>query len=393
MARDAGTVVALSDTLPGADDDADGRARRKERKVDAVLHAGYPVRHWDADLGPGEPRLLVAERAEPAEQLAWRDLTPRPGRALDRAELEVTGDGGTVVTTWAVPEPHGSRRSTVVAVDTRSGEQRTLFDDGSSDATAPRLSPDGARVALLRERRSTPTVPVDTQLVVVPLDARGDVQVVAGDWDRWPAEVRWSPDGTALLVTADEAGGRPVFRVELAGGGVTRLTADRGHYTDLQVSPDGASVYALRDAVDAPPAPVRLDAHQPGQQPVLLRGPADPLALPGTLTEVGTTASDGTPLRAWLVLPEGPGPHPLLLWAHGGPLGSWNGWSWRWQPVAAGRPRVRRAAARPRAVHRLRAGDGPAGVGRLGRRAVRRRARAHRRRARARRPRRRRGPR
>jgi dipeptidyl aminopeptidase/acylaminoacyl peptidase len=35
------------------------------------------------------------------------------------------------------------------------------------------------------------------------------------------------------------------------------------------------------------------------------------------------------------VLPEGAAaesPAPLLLWIHGGPLGSWNAWSWRWNP-------------------------------------------------------------
>ncbi|MBE0975100.1 S9 family peptidase, partial [Escherichia coli] len=40
-------------------------------------------------------------------------------------------------------------------------------------------------------------------------------------------------------------------------------------------------------------------------------------------------------VRGWLVLPEGEAPaggHPLLLWIHGGPLGSWNAWSWRWTP-------------------------------------------------------------
>ena len=62
--------------------------------------------------------------------------------------------------------------------------------------------------------------------------------------------------------------------------------------------------------------------------------PAAP-ALPGTLTEVTATAADGTPLRAWLVLPDGASattPAPLLLWIHGGPLSSWNGWHWRWNP-------------------------------------------------------------
>jgi dipeptidyl aminopeptidase/acylaminoacyl peptidase len=59
---------------------------------------------------------------------------------------------------------------------------------------------------------------------------------------------------------------------------------------------------------------------------------------------VTTTTADGTALRSWLVLPEGPAEgtadgtaagtarHPLLLWVHGGPLGSWSGWSWRWNP-------------------------------------------------------------
>ncbi len=63
-ARGAGTVVAVSDTLPASTDaavDEQRRARRKERGETAVLHAGYPVRHWDADLGPGQPRLVVGE--------------------------------------------------------------------------------------------------------------------------------------------------------------------------------------------------------------------------------------------------------------------------------------------------------------------------------------------
>ena len=32
------------------------------------------------------------------------------------------------------------------------------------------------------------------------------------------------------------------------------------------------------------------------------------------------------------MLPDGESPAPLLLWIHGGPLHSWNCWSWRWNP-------------------------------------------------------------
>jgi len=51
--------------------------------------------------------------------------------------------------------------------------------------------------------------------------------------------------------------------------------------------------------------------------------------------EVTAASADGTTIRAWLVLPEGAcaqTPAPLLLWVHGGPVMSWNSWSWRWNP-------------------------------------------------------------
>ncbi len=49
------------------------------------------------------------------------------------------------------------------------------------------------------------------------------------------------------------------------GGRVTRLTTDDGAYSGLCPSPDGRSVYALRSALDSPPAVVRIDAARPGR--------------------------------------------------------------------------------------------------------------------------------
>jgi dipeptidyl aminopeptidase/acylaminoacyl peptidase len=48
-------------------------------------------------------------------------------------------------------------------------------------------------------------------------------------------------------------------------------------------------------------------------------------------------------VRGFLALPElarpgelAPGERaPLLVWVHGGPLGSWNAWTWRWNPWTA----------------------------------------------------------
>ncbi|QYN39806.1 prolyl oligopeptidase family serine peptidase [Pseudonocardia sp. DSM 110487] len=336
VARGAGTVVATSMTLPGAasgDEDAERRKARRDRKVSGILHAGHPVRFWDADIGPDEPRLVAAD-LPPDGPAEWRDLTPAPGDALVETDHDITPDGRTVVTGWRVAEPRGATRGVLVAIDVATGERRVLADDPGYEFGGPVVSPDGTRVVCWRESLSTPTSPTDIRLVVLPL-AGGEAREVAPGWDRWAGGPRWTPDGGALLVVADDGGRAPVFRVEVADGGVTRLTGDDAAYSDLAVAPDGQAVYALRSSVDAPPAPVRLDPATPGQQPVALPGPAPEPALPGSLTEVHASAADGTPLRAWLVLPAGASADsqaPLLLWVHGGPLSSWNSWHWRWNP-------------------------------------------------------------
>ena len=225
VARAAGTVVVGAKTLPGAvtdEDDAARRAARKDRKIGAVLHAAHPVRYWDSDLGPDEERLLAG--AVPADgAVAWRDLTPTPARAL--GAFAVTPDGAAVVAEWEVPERHGGSRTTLVVIDVASGERRTLLDDPAADFGSPTISPDGTRLACVRETRSTATAPIDRTLLVVPLPG-GAPQEVAPHWDRWPEELCWV--GDALHVTADDAGRRPVFRVTPDADNPVRLTGDDG---------------------------------------------------------------------------------------------------------------------------------------------------------------------
>ncbi len=333
-ARTSAAVLVASPTMPDATDGADDerrRSARKDKKVSAILHTGYPVRRWDHDLGPAAPRLLIGTLL-PDGPITWTDLTPEPGRALDDASYDVSADGLTVVSSWFVAEPHGARRSVLVVIDVATGARRVLLDAIGEEFEAPRLSPDGSQVALTHVTLSTPHDPGDQRLVVAPIDGSQPPRDVAPGWDRWVTERRWSADGTALLVTADDAGASPIFRIDVATGDVIRLTGDAGAYTDLCVAADGGHVYAIRSSIDRAPAPVRFDAGAAGQQPTELQGPTEAYAVPGTLTEVTAVAEDGSPLRSWLVLPDGAGPHPLLLWVHGGPLGSWNAWSWRWCP-------------------------------------------------------------
>ena len=343
VVSDSGTVVVGSALMPSAADvagDKEIRAKRKEAGVSAILHEEYPVRYWDHDLGPQRTRLLAADLTAGEAPLELRDLTGHVGPALhDEGSWDIAPDGRTVVAMWAVAEPAGSQRNTLVAIDVATGERRTLADDVDHEYESPRFSPDGTRVAVVVYRRSAPHDPGDRWLGIVPL-AGGPVQALTDAWDRLPNAVRWTPDGTALIVIADDHGHSPLWRVDAATGHPTRLTED-GAYTDIQVSPDGRWVYALRSAIDSPPAPVRVPLD--GSSAVApLPGPTEALGVdvrvPGRLAEVTTTAADGTPLRAWIALPQQASadvPAPLLLWIHGGPVHSWNAWSWRWNPWIA----------------------------------------------------------
>ncbi|MGY1696050.1 S9 family peptidase [Geodermatophilus sp. SYSU D00814] len=344
VAADSGDVVVVAATHPGAGDAADDEARRKARSdagVSAILHEAYPVRYWDADLGPAVPHLFWAG-ALPAEDAAGgvpepvelRDLTPDAGPPIGAGEsVTLSPDGRLALREEQVPDGPAGRRTRLLLVETATGNSRVLVDDPLADVHSAAFSPDGAAVVCVRETMTTYAEPPDYTLLLVDVDSAEARELTAG-FDRWPSAPQFAADGTAVYFLADDDGRHALFRVEVAGGEPVRLTADGAH-SDLQVARDGSALYALRSAYDEPPVPVRLDPRATGQHPEPLPAPGAVGRLPGTLTEVRATAADGAQVQSWLVLPEGASaenPAPLVLWIHGGPLMSWNSWSWRWCP-------------------------------------------------------------
>ena len=315
----AATVVAakLMRSAASADQDKRLRTLRKDNKISAVVHSGYPVRYWDHDLGPDRPHLLDVGGP--------RDLTPQPGDALGEADFDVSSDGTFVVTSWHDPAPGASIRGTVVRIDLATAQRSTVADDPDADLEHPTISPDGTAVAFIRETHSTPDKA--PRITLCHMRSGEPFVELTAEWDRWPTSVTWSVDGSVLIVTADEGGRGPVFAVAPSSGTVTRLTDDDYTYSDVRTAPEDV-IFAMRSSYAQPPHPVRIDP----DGTVTELSCAERPKLPGTLTEVTAAADDGQPVRSWLALPHGDTQAPLVLWMHGGPLASWNAWHWRWNP-------------------------------------------------------------
>jgi len=336
--RDSTTIIFTALVAPGSpstkEDSSWWKARRKQ-KVSATLYTGLPVRHWDSYLGPHEVHIFTID-VDPVAGCpigTARDLTPDAAQGLHESHPVLSADGAFVMTDWMATMDGGRARREVAVINVTSGERRLLAstEDGSYEYDRPAISRDGRSAAMLRTTRSTIAEPPISDIWLCDVATGEGSAIDIGDLP-YPTEVSFSPNGASLLVVADCGGHAPLFRVEIATRTVTPLTAE-GAWGSPHWAPDGTAVFASRSTIGGPPRPVRLDLAAEGDLTFI---DAPGAVLPaGRVEEVTAAGEDGTPIRAWLVLPDrasDTAPVPLALVIHGGPLGSWNAWHWRWNP-------------------------------------------------------------
>ncbi|MGY1603258.1 S9 family peptidase [Geodermatophilus sp. SYSU D00815] len=348
---------------------AGGTARRL---TDCPLGAGAPV--WSPD----------------SRRLAYVARVPEEGRYGTVDGVGPEAEPPRLITTFQFRRDAvgfvADRRSQVFVValpddggdDAAAPAPPVQVTTGDADCTDVAWSPDGTELAFVSARHERADRDLVTDVYAVRPDgsqlrritrSRGDCSRPA--WDRTGRTVYLTavpdlgPDGLgfvgsqATLCRVDAAGGplEPLLDPEehqrgdetpttvLADGAALFGVERRGAVELLQVPLDGGDPVALVDGpftvrgfaagggvVVATVAHDRsageLVAITPGRRRLLTSFGRE-LGATGRvhrMTERTATAPDGYPVHGWVTVPDGPGPHPVLLTIHGGPFAQY-GWT------------------------------------------------------------------
>ncbi len=191
-------------------------------------------------------------------------------------------------------------------VDPRSGAVIAERGDGTSAVIAGPWSPVAGdhRLAVQYEPEDREQVAIwdlDTQVWRdLPVDLPGDIRIAD-----------WFSGATEVLVMQTLDGRTELYRVDVETGEAKRLDTPAGTIHAARVRPDGAVWFTHTDGVHR--SRVLDDA---GTEPIGLDEPAPPGR---PFHDWRYTNDHGQQVHGWIVEPEGDGPHPVMIFCHGGP--------------------------------------------------------------------------
>src|SRR5581483_7821920 len=210
-----------------------------------------------------------------------------------------------------------SDRTTAVAVNVASGEEGALSTRDSYEYD-PRFAPKGGEVAYLYLHG--PGAVSDVDLFVGSPDG-GAVRDVSADLDRnLLADFAWLPDGSGVVVMADDHIGSKLYVQPLRGQGHA-LNLGALNPLDLASAPDGALAVVADSASQAPELYLLRTPDSSPQQLTHFNSRFAAFTYPNSI-EVQWHASDGQPDDGILTYPDGYHPgkrYPLIVFSHGGP--------------------------------------------------------------------------
>jgi len=315
------------------------RAENKGKATGRVYTEMF-VRHWDT-WADGRRNVLYSAPIDAAGRVSAAPVSLSgtidgdvPSKPFgDRGEYTFSPDGKSIVFSVraAGKSESWSTNFDLYQVPAEGGAApRNLTSENPAWDTKPQFSPDGKTLAYLAMKR--PGFEADRfHLTLIDL-ATGKKRVVAEQWDRSIADMRWRPDGKAMLATADDIGQHRLFSIDTANGKVTPLT-DKGYVADFDAKRD--TIVMAQASLSSGAQLFKLSGAKQEQLTQLNSERLKDVRM-GEFEQFSFKGANGETVYGHVMKPWNAEPgkkYPVAFLVHGGPQGSFgNSWSYRWNP-------------------------------------------------------------
>jgi len=126
----------------------------------------------------------------------------------------------------------------------------------------------------------------------------------------------WSPDGQRILVMQVAEARNQLYIYDIARSRLSKLNHPEGVIAAAYFHGEN-EIYAHFQSATQPAALIALDAVSGAQKRIVLSGGDAPECRP--MRSITFPSVSGSTIQAWLATPEGDGPFPTIIDAHGGP--------------------------------------------------------------------------
>jgi dipeptidyl aminopeptidase/acylaminoacyl peptidase len=248
--------------------------------------------------------IYVSADGEPAKEIARSTAWMAIGAETSGDLAGLSADGSLLGIQHA---EHGNiTRPSLRIVEPRTGSLVAERGDGTSAVVAAVWSPVAGdqRLAVGHE-------PDDRERVAI-------WDLASGEWRDLPIELpgdvralHWFPDASTLLVVHRLDGRDTLHRVDAVTGAVATIETPPGTIDAARVRPDGEVWFSHTDGVHR----TRI-LNDKGEEPVAVPEPA-PAGRP--FRDWRYRNDRGQEVHGWIVEPDTAGPHPVMIFVHGGP--------------------------------------------------------------------------